>query len=706
MRAKFKALIILILFFANIVRSQEFNQLPSLEWQKQNLEDRIRNKVDTVVSKILNSNQYAIDISMTVTDPSDPEWNKSSDDSQGPQGANGADAKTADAKTADEANKEEDKKDPSKEGKVLFQDSKLPNNAEDYIVFSKFGIEAPLVDDYNDFQPDGKIILSMDGNNSSKKAQEEELKKKETELQRKLASTSNKASPMEQAWKYNNAIDVFNNLKSVKILLRASESLNDETKQTLEKYVKGINFNIGKIKPEVIVEYGLLGSDFNRPGLFSKIAEFFEFLSKYATFMGIILGVLLAGLVGNFLIKKFFELNSGTQNSSSMSMEGGDEEDSSDDTVNGAGGGAGELSAENGLWINGVERFQNYVNAHESDAVLVVKKWLRESGDKEKLALKALVQQMGNDSLFKLFKHLSESEKVAWKKLLDQPLQKTELDQANSFISTQIVQDFILPKYITEPETYDLVLRLKAADVVSAIEKNFETGCVLLNAFSIGFINEVLDACDESLRAKVVNYSIDVTPDMIIEKQGKIKELVKGLVKDEKTRPFVDVIRQLIPDANPQYEGLLFDNLFKVASRDEMAKISYENYPSSLLFELPHNFLKSTLSSYPLKRKVNMLITCEDDMKDKLIETFAPAGSKAYDLLNLEFENLNRDSSELAMIKAQANNHWKDFIHYTRAQILKDKQVTSKVREILSNWIDEKFAKTPNRGESHLKMVS
>lgn len=675
--------------------------LPSLEWQKQSLEDKLRSKIDDVVGRMLLSDQYSVDIQLDVRGSENPEWNKSEDPVDGALNPDGS-PKTAEQVQAEAAKKAEDDKKKEDQGKVKFRDPEAPETPEDFIVFNKFGIEAPLIDDFNDFQPDGKIVLSMDNGDSKKKADEMEkkLNDKEKAFQEKLKEIS-KASPVEQIWKYNNAIDIFNNLKSVNIVLKMSQNLEDSTKQAVEKYVREINFNLGKVKPSIKFEYVLMGSDIRKPSLMEKIASALDYFSKFATFLGIVIGVLLAGFVGNRLIKKFFELNTGTDSNSSMSMENNQEED--DDKEAGAGGGGGALGDMEGgvdsIALNGVERFKSYVSHTEKDAILLVKKWLTEDDKKGKAALKALVQQMDNESLSVIFKHLNEMEKADWKKLLSSPLSKEELATANSYISNQIVQSIIVPSFIDDPETFDMLLQLKPDDVVSLIEKDFDTACLLMNALSLSFINLVLDKCDQNLQEKIVSQSMSVTPKMIADNQEKIKSALRNFVHKEEPKPFLDVVRQLIPKSNPEFEDVLFTNLINSIPRDEAEKVIAGNFPAILIPKLPEQFLKNILSTYPLKRKVHMLLSIDEEQKETFMGLFAPEGSKAFDMLQLEFETLARDEMEMDNVKAKSKENWKDFVVYSRDMIKKDKQYSNQVKVLLSEFIESKqgaAAQSPN----------
>ena len=107
------------------------------------------------------------------------------------------------AKDEDSNEEQGDKGKTESSSKVKFTDPDPAENPEDYIVFSKFGLEAPLIDDFNDFRPDGKILLHMDSDQKEKSLEREkklkdEIDKKNKEIALKENLLKNKKEKISQ----------------------------------------------------------------------------------------------------------------------------------------------------------------------------------------------------------------------------------------------------------------------------------------------------------------------------------------------------------------------------------------------------------------------------------------------------------------------------------------------------------------------------
>ncbi|MDD0854239.1 hypothetical protein HBN50_14090 [Halobacteriovorax sp. GB3] len=705
-------IMILTLVLGDMVSFAKIANLPSLEWQRQELEQNIHSKVTNILDSIVTKTQYNVDVEVITGTPEEPDFNKS----EGSTGPTGGTLKIEDQEVekTEEEKAEEARLAEAKKSKALvkFTDVEPAENTGDYIVFSKFGMEAPLVDDFNDFQPEGKIVLTMENDEDKKKieALKEKYNNKEeqyVEQIKKLQKQSqNKISAVEQMWKYNNSVDVFKNLKSVNVTVRLSESLDDEVKQKIEKYVRDIKFNLGKTKPQIKFEYGVLGSDLNEVTFMDKVKEVLDFISKFATLMGIVLGVILFGFVGNKLINRYFELNSGTQNSGNFKMEGADaedEDDSSDDagmpTLPGFGGADGGV-----IGLNGVERFKYFIKNTPNDAIMLVKRWISAGDKQSNSALRALVQQMDNDELKTLFQSLSEAQRNDWRALLDKPLTAAELTSANDFISNQIVQSVIVPSEIDDPETYDLILKLKPENVARLVEEEPAQGALLMNALSLNFVNQVLNHCEDGVRDSIINKSVEVTQKDVLDNQEKLKQTLQKYVEVVDKKPFVDKVAKLIPMSKPELENSLFKVLAKKTEPLVLKTIAFDNFPAELIQELPEQFLKNTLTDYPLHQKVRMLLSVDEGLRSIFLDIFAPEGTKANDLITIEFDSIERDEGEYQKVLDEASDHWFSFVKFVRKEIKRDKQFTREISDLLENWSDN--IQSDNETQSHLRAVA
>lgn len=685
---------VMFLFLTSMSIASPVERLPSIDWQKQTLEEKTRVKIDSILKSVLKKNQYNIDIEILTTD-TEPDFTS-------PEDSENKNEEVKNEENKEELEKKEkDKKETESQAKVKFVDD-YPDNPEDFIIFNKFGIEAPLVDDFNDFRPDGKIILAMPD-----KTKEQNYKTKLDEYQRKISELKNdkkSKDPVEQMWKYNSAIDIFKNLKAVNILVRVSNSLPDEVKTAVEKYIRNLKFNFGRVKPNIKIEYVLLGKEASAPTSMDKLLEVFNYLAKFSTFLGLVFAVLLFGIIGRSLINKFFEMNTGKTQSGDFRIQPQEDDEKNDEQdVGTEGSGDNTYDGSFSGSLSGVDRFITLFNHDARGSVLLIKKWIQEDDSKGKKSLKALVQLLNNEQLEKIFSFLSEQERSSWQSLLALPLTNTELAIANDYIGNQIVQSIIVDKYIDDPETFDLVLKLKINDVAQIIENNVEIGAILLNVLNTKIVNNVLPLCSDDIQMAVVKKATTLSTSEIRGAQAELKSVLSDFVDRTEMKPFVTKLIDLIADAHVSIENSLYEGLVQNADIDTVKEIMLKYLPADIIPQMPKKFLKETLTTYDLKLKVEMLWCINDEVRDFFMEIFAPEGSKAAELISLEFEFIEMNKKRIEKLEERSEEVWQLFVDYVRARVRKDKELQQQLNPLLNDWIEDFRNKT---GSHELNLAS
>ncbi len=79
------------------------------------------------------------------------------------------------------------------------------------------------------------------------------------------------------------------------------------------------------------------------------------------------------------------------------------------------------------------------------------------------------------------------------------------------------------------------------------------------------------------------------------------------------------------------------------------------------------------------------------------MEVFAPVGTKANDLLSIEFESIEGDEGELAKLEETSSENWHHFVKFVRSELQKDKQYVSDVNKIIIKWCDENYSEAPTQ---------
>lgn len=620
--------------------------LQSLDWQKIALEKSIADKVRDALSTIVKSNQYVVDIEINVNPPVKPKFTP-------PEGAGGAGG-------------EDEKK-----GKIRISDVPPAQMPKDYVVFSKLGLEAPLIDDFDDFQ----------GADDKKKG---DNKPKEADL-----------PPFEQLWKYNTAVDIFNNLEGVKIYVKLSEKLHASTRDNIKKVLNSLKFNLNAVTPELEVTYIDMEENYSSIQLPSTLKESLALLGRFANMIGLIMAAILLGIIAFVLYNKWekMEKEKQEQQAAAAAQNAAPKEEEKEEEKDSGHGPVGPFGQEEGDSKKGAERFIAFMESSPVEAVMLVKKWLNILEKKEKNALRALVHHLNNDSLLEIFKKLTDDEREAWKSLLDTQIAAADLPDTNAFISNAIVEDILVPSDIVDAEVADLLLRLKPEKAAAFVKDHPNLGKILMNVMNSKFVAKILDSMEEDTVDLALNRSLEYKKEEIQGLLGDFKNKLKGYQITKSRIPFLAKIMDLIPLSMPTRENALFKALASNSENvEDVSNVAMQFFPAILIPHLPENFLKTTLQAYPIGKKIELVSSIDENLREKFVNIFAPAGSKAADVLELELEKVETDLAIQRRIREQSDLIWKEFVDFTRKMIKANKENASDFENMVNQWAEKIMA--------------
>ncbi len=595
--------------------------LPSIEWQKINLQEKVQRKVEKSISTVLKPNQFIVEVDISVNAPKKPNF----------------------AKAGKAAGK----------NKIRLSNVDPKKIPKDSLVFAKFGLEAPLVEDFADLK--------------------------------------NKSSELEELWDFNESIDIFKNLDAVEVFVSLSDKLTEETKASVQQITDSLKFTLGEVEPDFSIEYMKLEEDIVQEFTFAK---FVDMVAKFGNMIGLILAALLMGVVGYILMKKYFALQQKGASSTSIDITSkmeAPEQDEDDKTIEGLGGGAGgpSMIGDDASSYDGIKRFKLFLQNSPNEAVLLVKKWIRSDEKAATYALQAIVQQLDNDELTRVFGFLTPQDRNEWKSKLKKALSTEDLQTAKLYISNQVVEDIIVPPVILDASICDLLLALTPEKGAQLIKEKPDLGRILLNVMNTRFISNTLTHLEDIDASAAISSSMDFKPEEVEDKMDEFKETLESYQEKKEKFPFVDRVVDLIPVVARAHETHLYKALGRAGEDDLIKKLAEDYFPSDLIPTLPEDLMKVILVKYPLNPKVELIASVEEKVQEKFISIFAPPGSVAKDMLDLEMEKVTTDLVFAKRIKNEKDDIWRDFVKFARKMIKSEKSYAEEVDNLLTNWIGE-----------------
>ena len=528
---------------------------------------------------------------------------------------------------------------------IAFDESK-----GDYIAFSKVGLEIPVIDKlYKEHQ-----------------------------------------SKLKEMYRYNESFDLFKNIESINVTVTVDKSVPQETFNLVEGVLKKHNFSVAGFKANVKVTHEALSvpstAKEQAPNDSIGLKDIINFISQFGNAFGLITAVILIGVILNKLLKlwmDFMEKLKAMENEAKQEQSN-EEESNQVPEVDHAEG-------EDNL-APSFERFLNMLKLSEEQTALILKKWIAEADQDAKLALTGVVQQLENDDMQKLFKHLSSTERESWNKLILEYLSGPDLIQANKLIEQRVVKEIVGGSFIDDFELIDLILSMNNDTIKEYVLKGNENSSILMNLLNPEIIAKILDDLSVEEVEQTVSNSLSFDIEKLKELDGFKKDL-KEFVNDHKTAPFTQKLVDVLQDINADKEELIYQYVSKSVPRGELIKAALANLPGQIVLELPPAFIKASMQNYSTEAKVELLLSLDENKSQKLMETFLEEGSSAKEMIQMEMDNIKTDEIAMKRIEKSKNNIWSKFLVFIRECATNDLEYKSEIEDIVYNWVDELKAK-------------
>lgn len=607
----------------------------AIYWQKLLLEEKVQQKINNSLNTVLADNQFLVDVNAEVDEPSAPNFG----------GNNPTGAKVSDLN--------------------------LEESRGDYIAFSKIGLEVPVLEKYFD---------------------EEKAK-------------------LMNLYRFNEAYDVFKSLQSVKVTVHLSDSLPKPLAEIAEKVVKTTRLSLGSVKPvfkfeQIALEWidpnkkkevpktASAGNEEKKkkkeepvePKIWKK--DWFEWASRWGNAVGLILSSLIIGFLALSLFKRWKEFMDNLKPKDSPEAESKDES-SNENSQN-------ELDNSEELEMatdNGFERFKVCLSQYPIEASNVSREWIIQNSEESRLALRAVAQQLSSEEFSALLSTLGAEQRQMWKSVIGAYLDSSQTKEANKIVARDVLKALLVPARVKDVNLLNMLMELGASKLTQFLEKNENFAGLMLNLLSpsvtTSILNLVNDQKAESWLMSAATFDIQTTEAEASKLALSLEQFKRGLAPSH----FNASLAELIITATPSRERMLFKSLASSSGSEEVIRVAQTLFPSELILDLPDAFIKETLQSYPMNKRLELFITRDEEERSKLLDTFAEEGTTARDLMSMEIENITSDAGKLSYIQGRSEEVWKEFLHFTRQSLEKSSQYHGQAHKLLEEWVSSLGAK-------------
>lgn len=627
--------------------------LMPVEWQAIKLQENIEDKIKRSLNPIIKESDYVIEVKI------------------------GFDMDKAEDPSSKKIIKTIQQK------KVQFSNTPLPKDGDDFVVFNKLGLEAPIVGE--------EPIESVTS---------------EVELAQKAMI------------EMNDRFNLFNFLNTIDIKLTFDKNVPDKGKQNIKKIVEGLSFNTKDVVPQINIQYldlkdsmvktdpkmvdGVNGK--GKGGVADKtntsLAERFKNLD---IMLGLIISALIFALVSLYISQKGSKVEEEHEGKNENSNDGKSEDVVTEEGTTEEVPNEEEILPEGDDMIidltktdmqtmrivEGLDRFRKVMIHHHSETILLVKGWIKVGKGSEAQALKGLVQLLDDNELGDIFKSLTIDERSSWKMCLDGELNKEEVSKAFIYISNSIIQMMMVPSLIDDYEICDMLLILSAEDASKFCIKNPELGVVFTNVLSSKIISDMFKVMPLEVSADIIERSTLFKKEEILALMPLLKETLMK-VKDKRERPpFLKRILEILPTARPEIEKKLYATLLKHLSVEDVCESTISILPLELVSRIPDAIYREVVAIMPLEGQVQYFVSLGDERYTQM-DRIATKGSKNREMIDFEVNAvLKNDILTRKIMNEKKSSIDLDFLRDVRSFITAKPESQKEVYPLMIKWLEE-----------------
>lgn len=342
--------------------------------------------------------------------------------------------------------------------------------------------------------------------------------------------------------------------------------------------------------------------------------------------------------------------------------------------------------------MTGLEAFEKICRESFDSSVSLVRSWLSEASPAIQCTLKKISKEMNEELRDQVLAALSFQEREKWKTFILKDYSAKELAEIDTFLLEEVKKEFISPSAGSNQEITDMVLQMTTDQMRTYIESS-AYGHIFMCYVPGKKLAVILDEIEMDKAQKLMQVSTQFNPILNAQDFEKFKVDLAEYFGKYVGKPFSTKLMQIVGDFKPSREGMIYRILAKQGMREEAMKLAMLYFPVDLLRRLPKDILRGIFQNYNPQKRVEFLMSCEDDERRFYLLSFAEEGSKVREMLDMEFKSIEDSPDNLKRIKNSRENYLTEFVGYVRNELKKDPQQLDQCRILVSEWAKSCFQK-------------
>lgn len=294
---------------------------------------------------------------------------------------------------------------------------------------------------------------------------------------------------------------------------------------------------------------------------------------------------------------------------------------------------------------------------------------------------------MTSEDMTALINCLNDQDRLKWKATIGTEKAIIDPTRLMTYIKGEMMKAFIASKPLVDPELLELTLKLKVHDVIRFSEMYSDDAGELFNLLNPVFISKVLDKIEMNQAEKFLHAALE--SDHATHKKSTLHVNLKKYLNISLKNGMATKLIKVLEAIEPQKEKMIYAQMLKVTSSDDLIETASKNCPLDVLWLLPKTALNEVLQAFPLQKKARLFVSLENDLKTILVEASSSEGSSARQMIDMEMKQIEENPQELRRCQAQTALLTIEFLKFVRMHSQSNEQILSDIRLACYVWFSQ-----------------
>lgn len=548
------------------------------------------------------------------------------------------------------------------------------NNFGEYLLFDKIGLRAPLIaNEQVSNVDDGKLQVKF---YQYKKRLENELEK---------------------------SFDLFSKIETVDIKLFFDQSVGKET-------VESVKENLIKVLPKVgSSKYNIetLNLEFAKEVKPTNEALLLDNLKHLIGPLGLIIATLILSVSSFFLFNGYKKLKSKIADqeaaimTSATTSNGVSTSTSSGGAVTASGGsalegsfdpkvrpGSPQLADAISLQEEGVQKMLLYLEKSNDDACSLIKKWISFNSYLSCAALVVLAERLSVEELYQIFSKLSLIERESWISIINKDNITSDLKaQADIYIGQQVIEAIMDVSGVEDEQLSKVLVELSPEKAAQIAKDDPTLGGVLVNLLSSSYLSEMFTYLQKDEIIHISTLGLEISEEMIEKNKILLLDAINKVKEIKFKNAFSRRIGELMMSLSPLKQEDLIDVLIKDGQLFIIKDVVRNIIPARIIDGLPSDMIKRVTKELSREKKVEYLVTLNEDRRKEFLDSLAKEGTKGREAFDFELKKIGENEERNNEIMNRKDSIYDEFITSVRSTINRDVLLKDSIEEFINEWL-------------------